>query len=177
MANIASSGTIEATEQYGHVRLESCGYVADTGGAGRWRGCLSVTTELRILFDEGVLRTRMARRQVLPYGLAGGAAGTPSMAILNPGREGEAATPPTTPVAVRKGDTIRVVLAGGGGYGDPLDRDPDAVLQDILDEKVTKEYAELAYGVVIDSEHQHVDELATSALRSASKGRVLSGAA
>ena len=50
---------------------------------------------------------------------------------------------------LKRGDVFRHEMSGGGGYGDPLDRDPEGVLRDVVEEKVTPEHAERAYGVVV----------------------------
>ena len=50
---------------------------------------------------------------------------------------------------LRRGDVFRHEMSGGGGYGDPLERDPDRVLRDVVEEKVTREHAEHEYGVVL----------------------------
>ena len=72
----------------------------------------------------------------------------------------------TRTVPMRKGDLFHHVMAGGGGYGDPLDRDPALVLQDVIEEKVSRTHAEEAYGVVIAPGSQPaVDAAATEALR------------
>ena len=64
-----------------------------------------------------------------------------------------------------EGDVFRAMLAGGGGWGDPLERDPARVLDDVLNEKVSAECARLDYGVVVDVDAMQVDEEATHALR------------
>jgi len=62
-----------------------------------------------------------------------------------------------------------VATAGGGGWGSPLDRDPDRVLTDVLDEYVSIESARDDYGVVIDPASKTVDAKATAALRKAKR--------
>jgi N-methylhydantoinase B len=171
-ANLAISGNVEVSEQHGHVRVESCGYVTDSGGAGRWRGCLSVATENRVLFDEGTLRARVSRRKIVPYGVAGGKSGTPSSSIVNPGRADEVTAPQNSPIAVKRNDVLRFIHAGGGGYGHPMLRDPQAVLNDVLDEKITVGYARREYGVVIDLKLGCVNEDETAILRAPPKVRV-----
>jgi N-methylhydantoinase B len=109
---------------------------------------------------------RSDRREHRPYGVQGGRPGAPSWNILNPG-PGERVLPtlPMESVALRRGDVFRMTLAGGGGYGDPLEREPGRVLEDYLDEKVTLAHAREEYGVVIDAETARVDEAATERLR------------
>ncbi len=71
------------------------------------------------------------------------------MNTLNPDTEARE-LPGKCTLEVRRGDVFRHVLAGAGGRGDPLDRDPELVLRDVLEEKLTPEYARREYGVVID---------------------------
>ena len=60
---------------------------------------------------------------------------------------------------------------GTGGYGNPLRRDPEKVLDDVLDEKISLDTAEHAYGVVIDARTRHLDQAATQTLRASREGR------
>jgi N-methylhydantoinase B len=75
------------------------------------------------------------------------------------------------PINLRTGDVYRHVMAGGGGFGNPLERDPERVRRDVLDGKVTRTHAREAYGVVLsDSEELPVvDVNATEKLRAARK--------
>ena len=78
----------------------------------------------------------------------------------------------TRTVPMRKGDLFHHVMAGGGGYGDPLERDPALVLEDVLEEKVTRAHAADAYGVVIaDGPEPSVDTSATVELRAQRRRR------
>ena len=67
-------------------------------------------------------------------------------------------------MTLKKGDLYRVVQAGAGGYGNPLHRDPQAVIEDIQQQKLTAEYARAEYGVVVDADGS-LDTSATEALR------------
>jgi N-methylhydantoinase B len=148
--------------------LEAVQYalIPDSGGAGRFRGGLGLVREYRLLADEAVWTMRSDRRAHRPYGVQGGRPGAPSWNILNPG-PGQRVLPtlPMESVALERGDVFRMTLAGGGGYGDPLERDLARVLDDYLDEKVTLEHARQEYGVVIDPTGMRVDEATTAALR------------
>ena len=141
----------------------------DTGGPGRYRGGLSLVRSYRVLAEEADLNVRSDKRKHPPHGLYGGGAGRRSM-NTDPSRQaGDAETLPvllTRTVPMRKGDLFHHVMAGGGGYGDPLDRDPALVLEDVMEEKVTRAHAEEAYGVVMAPGSQPaVDAAATEALR------------
>ena len=168
-SNIAanlSNVPVEEIELHQPVKVKEYGFVGDTGGPGEWRGCLSVVRQLQFLEEEGMLQIRSDRRKFLPYGLAGGREGTPSWNILNPGLNSEI-LPTNVTRSINRGDVLRHITAGGGGYGDPMQRDPELVLQDVIDEKISPEYAIQEYGVVIDLEHLRLDKERTVSVRRA----------
>jgi N-methylhydantoinase B len=72
---------------------------------------------------------------------------------------------------VKRGDVFRYVLPGGGGWGDPLERDPQAVLRDVRNELVSAALAAEEYGVVVDTAAWQVDDAATEARRADIRGR------
>jgi N-methylhydantoinase B len=143
-ANMANT-PVEVMESEFPVRIEEYGFVPDTGGAGRFRGCASVVRQYRFLAPEGILQIRSDRRAFVPYGLAGGGDGTPSNVTLNPGVDDEQ-LPSKVTQTIRHGDVIRVVVAGGGGYGDPAGRAREAVARDIQDELLSPGRAARLYG-------------------------------
>ena len=70
-------------------------------------------------------------------------------------------------VYANAGDTLTFRMPGGGGWGEPLNRDPEAVLADVRAEKLSRERAEAVYGVVLAGDGRHVDAAATRELRAA----------
>ena len=62
-------------------------------------------------------------------------------------------------------DYVQLLTVSGGGWGDPLDRDPDLVRDDVLDEKLSVSYVQIEYGVVLDPDTLLVDQVATERLR------------
>lgn len=147
------------------IAVERYALVPDTGGAGEWRGGLSLDRHLRFKLDGATLQIRSDRRDHPPYGLAGGAAGAPShVAIRRAGGRLEQ-FPQKFLTTVDAGDVLEVRLAGGGGYGDALARDPAAVLKDVLAGKLSTAHARSAYGVVIEGDPPRLDGAATAALR------------
>jgi N-methylhydantoinase B len=145
-----SNNPIEVIEAEYPIRIQRYGYVADTGGAGRFRGGLALTREYRFEEAEGVLQLRTDRRRFVPYGLAGGRPGTPSRNLLNPETPAARELPGKCTLTIRRGDVFRHVYAGAGGWGDPLARDPEAVRRDVLEEKIGLEHARQEYGVALD---------------------------
>src|SRR5262249_60250955 len=99
---------------------------------------------------EGWRRARPARRDHRPFGLYGGSPGRPSENYLNPGNENRV-LPGKFTMNVRRGDIFRHVLAGAGGYGDPLERDAAAVLKDVRNELLSPARPAADSGVIIDT--------------------------
>jgi N-methylhydantoinase B len=160
-ANI-SNIPIEMLESSYPVRIEQYGFVPDTGGAGKFRGGLSTVRDYRLLQD-AVLTVRADRQRILPYGVAGGAEGTPSVNVLNPDDQPRK-LPSKFGEQVKQGDLFRHLTAGAGGWGNPLERAPSDVARDVWNGKLTAEYARLEYQVAL-GEDLEVDEQATAALR------------
>ena len=146
------------------MRIEEYGLLPDSGGAGKYRGALSEVRSVRCLAGEALLQLRSDKRAHPPFGLQGGAPGAPSYNILNPG-DGQRVLTTMGTAPMRRGDLIRHELASGGGWGNPLDRDPGMVLADYLDEKITAHHARQVYGVVIDEGQGKLDLPATEQLR------------
>ena len=162
MSNLANT-PIELLEAEQPIRIDRYGFVSDTGGAGQYRGGLAVQRDFRIL-EEATLQIRSDRRKFRPYGLYGGKPGTPASGILNPDTAPQD-LPSKFLMTAQPGDVYRLVLAGGGGYGDPLEREPERVLDDVREEKLSVEYARKEYGVVIDAVTLELDAAATDVLR------------
>ena len=163
-ANIASNIPIELAECEYPVRIERYGLVQDSGGAGQYRGGLAIERSWRLLGDEANLTIRSDRRAYPPYGLAGGEAGASSSNMLQRA-ETRVSLPTMVATGMCHGELIHHQMPGGGGWGDPLDRDPAAVARDVRDEKVSLAAARARYGVVLDPASLTVDLAATSALR------------
>ncbi|MFE6742648.1 hydantoinase B/oxoprolinase family protein [Streptomyces tubercidicus] len=164
-ANLANT-PVEELEQSGHLRIDGYGYLPDTGGAGKWRGGLSTFRDMTLLHPEASVQIRSDRRSHLPYGLQGGAHGTPSSNLLNGDTPQEQVLPAKTLHTLVSGDRHRHVTAGGGGHGDPFTRDLERVVEDVLEEKVTVAGAARDYGVVMAADGT-VDLTATQERRAA----------
>jgi N-methylhydantoinase B len=145
-------------------------FVPDTGGAGKFRGGMGFRRDYRFVEEEAVLQVRSDRRAFRPFGLYGGSPGKPSVNIINPQTE-HRVVPAKITMTIKRGDVYRHELPGGGGWGDPLDRDPARVVDDARNELVSLRAAREDYGVVIDDEHWKVDEAATASLRATLRAR------
>ena len=163
-ANVASNIPIEEAESGYPVRIERYGLVADSGGAGQYRGGLAIEREWQLLTGEAHLAIRSDRRDHLPYGLYGGQSGTGSINLLHRAN-GEEVLPTMISTSIQAGERIYHRQAGGGGWGDPRQRDPQAVARDVKNDKVSLSAARQHYGVVLDPETFAVDHEATQTLR------------
>jgi len=144
-------------EEYDFVTVEEFSVVPDTGGAGRRRG--GCTSRRVVHFDDRVtVVTTGERAETRPFGLAGGKPGRPAVhELVHPDGSQEKMRSKATR-EIPAGSRVRFQPAGGGGFGDPLEREPAAVLADALDGYVTPETARETYGVVVDEETETVDE-------------------
>jgi N-methylhydantoinase B len=162
-ANMASH-SVEVTEAEQPISLLAYEFVADKAGAGKYRGGVPFRRDYRFNETEGVLQVRSDRRDHRPFGLYGGSPGAPSENYLNPGQENRL-LPGKFTMTVKQGDVFRHVLAGAGGWGDPLERDPSAVLWDVRNELLSPLKAAADYGVVLDTKAWVVDRAATAERR------------
>ena len=162
-ANMAST-SVEITEAEHPIQLLAYEFIPDKAGAGKYRGGTPYRRDYRFLEAEGVLQVRSDRRDFRPYGLYGGQPGKPSHNYLNPDGENRF-LPSKVTMIITRGDVFRHEVAGAGGWGDPLERDPVAVLKDARNELISLEVAMDEYGVVIDAHTWTVDTTATQRLR------------
>ncbi|WP_041546412.1 MULTISPECIES: hydantoinase B/oxoprolinase family protein [unclassified Nocardioides] len=161
----------EFTEARFPFRVESLSLAVDSGGAGQYRGGLGYEKHLRMLKDGHFMS--IADRSILAcWGVKGGRAGQPFQVTIDPGGPNERevdALADAEPVAA--GEVIRIRTTGGGGWGDPLRRDPALVVRDVVWRKVSPEAALGDYGVVLtgslDDDSLGYDEAATAAERAA----------
>lgn len=155
----------EFIEQRFPVKVEKVGLAMDSGGPGKYRGGLGYVKEIRSLVD-GHYTTVTERTAFASIGIKGGLSGQPGGSIKNPETETEEHVFfSRDAVPVKANDLIRLVTPGGGGWGDPLERDIEAVRLDVVRKLVSFESAERDYGVIIDRESFEVDEPATDSLR------------
>jgi N-methylhydantoinase B/oxoprolinase/acetone carboxylase alpha subunit len=163
-ASLAANIPVEVAEQEYPIVVERYGLAPDSGGAGCHRGGLAVERVWRCLTPETSLIVRSDRARHPPYGLAGGAPGATSSNVLIRPDGSREALPPMFSTELGVGDVYEHRTAGGGGWGDPLERDPEAVAADVADEKVSADAARELYGVLVLADGT-VDAHATAVLR------------
>ncbi len=127
----AANIPVEAVEAQTPVIVERLEFVPDSGGRGRHRGGLGIRRDVRIL-GEGIRFTNLSERHAFrPFGVLGGEPGALGRTVVNPGTEREYAIGGKASVDLRYGDVVSFRLAGAGGYGDPAERDPAAIAEDL----------------------------------------------
>lgn len=134
-------------------------------GAGRFRGGLGIRRDMEFYDHEASFTVLSDRSKFAPWGLFGGDEGAPARYVINPDTDDEEVVASKSTTRLDPGEVGSIQTPGGGGYGDPLERDPELVLTDVINGKVTSERAEEDYGVVVDVEAREVDREATAALR------------
>jgi N-methylhydantoinase B len=149
LANLFNT-PLERSEADAKVVIENYGLRTDSGGAGKWRGGTGLDMRVKIMAEGTAVLGRGLERFVFrPWGLAGGGAGEKCRVLLNESTDGERDLGKLDMFLAEKGDTITLQTAGGGGFGDPLTRDLDAVLYDVRSGLVSVEGAERDYGVIV----------------------------
>jgi len=160
----------EACEGDLPMRIESIGLWTDSGGAGHFRGGLGYTSEVVWLGGEALVTIRRDRHRFPPWGLAGGHPGWPCRSTILKVDGTIEELPSKAVFAINRGDRLRIWTAGGGGYGPPTERDPEAVLADVLDGRVSIACAEQVYGVAFSGDE--IDLSRTRVLRSTQDERL-----
>lgn len=155
---------VEINEAEVPIRILKYGLVPGSAGAGKYRGGLGTVMEFRVFAPGTIVTARNRdRSRFASWGMKGGKAGSVSLFRRNPGTEAEENLGVTDLVVCAPGDVIRLEGCGGGGYGDPLERDPRQVLTDVKRGYLSEADAAMLYGVVLCGEE--VDVEATRAQR------------
>ena len=134
-----SNVSIEMEESQFPLRVRLYGLIPDSEGAGKFRGGLAVEREWEMLAPEANFTFRSDRRKFPPYGLFGGKSGQSSWNIMNPDDESRV-LPTKINIRFKQGEVFRHNSPGGGGYGDPLERDPEKAWEDWRNQKMTAQH-------------------------------------
>ncbi len=165
--DVPSIYPVESSEQRQPLRIESTEVTCDGEGAGRFRSGFGITRRLRVLSDNSQLNVMSDASVIPPWGVAGASeGGFNACGVI---RDGKPIAPSTLPGKVRsfplkRDDLVIMRATAGGGVGDPLERDPERVLEDVSLEYVSEQRAFDVYGVVI--KNAGVDLKATETRRS-----------
>lgn len=156
---------VEAFEMSGPLRVLYYGLANDSGGPGKYRGGLGSCKAIKLLAGEVSFTFRGDGFIIPPWGLFGGYGAKTGNGYIKRANGERVNIPSKGDFMLYPGDEIGYACAGGGGYGDPLDRDPELVLRDVLDERVSYISAEQDYGVSIDPKTKTLDDAVTLVLR------------
>ena len=148
------------------LRMERYAINPDSGGPGKYRGGCGIIRDVRLLAPEGTFGLRVENNRFPAWGVSGGKAGGTSSVILNPGRADEREVRPfSDDNPWQAGDLVRIQTAGGGGWGDPLEREIHLVEKDVRGGFVSLKSARSEYGVVVDPDSLKADVSGSIALR------------
>ena len=166
--HIHNTASVEEIELSYPFRIRQVSLIADSEGPGRFRGGLGVRRDY--WFPDHAVRFSILsdRARFAPHGLLGGLPARLARYLREPDGEALELNSKAT-FDVKPGETISIQTPGGGGYGPPLERDPDEVLKDVRLGKVSASRAGSAYGVVLDEAGLAVNREATARLRAAAR--------
>lgn len=153
----------ETVEALYPVVVERCLLRIDSAGPGRHRGGLGIAKTFRAT-GPCIFNAAFDRLDCPPWGLNGGRSALPQYAEIERADGSRAAVRKTVGIELARGDKVHIYSGGGGGYGPPLERDPESVRRDVALGFVSREAAGRDYGVVLRDDGA-VDAAATAALR------------
>ncbi|HXT05597.1 MAG TPA: hydantoinase B/oxoprolinase family protein [Roseiarcus sp.] len=157
--------SVELLEAKFPVLIRRYDYNLEGGvGAGRHRGGFGLVREYEIEGDGALLYASFGRNATRPWGVEGGGEGSVNgIEVLRGGGARRLTRPPHFPL--ERGDRVRIITGGGGGWGDPRQRDPAAVARDVADELLSVEEARRLYAVALDAGSGALDARETARLR------------
>jgi N-methylhydantoinase B len=156
---------VESVEMNFPLRIARARLWRDSGGAGRFRGGLGLEKVFEATTTDVMVSHRGERFGSSPWGLEGGASGVRAHAHIVRADGTREALPSKKMIVLHPGDQLWEYIAGGAGYGDPLDRDAAAVFADVLDGKVSPAMALEAFGVALTTDGAAVDDVKTKEAR------------
>jgi N-methylhydantoinase B len=137
---------VEVHETYNPVRIHTLSLIQDSPGPGRFRGGCGMRKDVEMLTDGATVVLLGDRHKKPPYGLFGGGPGTPARTVLiRNGTEIDLGSKEVR--TLKRGDIVSFRLAGAGGFGDPRERSPEALIQDLHDGFLSREVIATAYGI------------------------------
>jgi N-methylhydantoinase B len=160
---------IEKVELKWPIMVTSRELRPDSGGAGKYRGGLGIITRVRNLVEGTWNMLSRSTGRPASYGLWGGKPGSESDSMLRLPKDGEFQHVPLGFHRVPPDSEVLFVSGGGGGWGDPLERDPEKVRWDVKEGYVSLKAADDEYGVMLDANTLEIDQQATKRRRSGHK--------
>lgn len=150
---------VEALEmEYPLLTVKQYKLREDSGGPGKNRGGLGILREFEVNFDNISFTGLGDRHKFAPWGIKGGKEGATGKNLLIKNNNEEIILPSKcSNIELNKGDIVKVFTPGSGGYGNPMEREPELVLKDVIEEKVSLAKAKECYGVVINEKDNGFD--------------------
>jgi N-methylhydantoinase B len=165
---ISKTQPIEVLEQYYPVLFHEYGLREGSGGAGKQRGGFGINYTVELRRGEAQASFVMDHGRVGPQGALGGGDGGKNTVTVR--RSDKSYTPEHLSkdqgIPIQPGDIIAVGTPGGGGFGNPFERDPNAVLRDVRRGYYTVDQAQALFGVVLMGDLSNIDSDATASARS-----------
>ena len=137
---------IETLEAYLPLRFKAYRLRPDSGGPGKYRGGCGIERVWTLTSAKATLSIMAERNKNKPWGLAGGHGGAVGEYILVRSDGSETKLPSKCTISILRGDTLIIRTPGGGGYGDPKNRSPEALKEDVLNGLISRETARESYG-------------------------------
>ncbi|MBW1802138.1 MAG: hydantoinase B/oxoprolinase family protein [Deltaproteobacteria bacterium] len=156
---------VEVLETTYPLRINRYGLIPDSEGPGLYRGGMGMMREITILELEATMTISSDRNKIRPWGVLGGKAASPAGCALSDKNGKKLSLRSKDTRKVSEGDTIVTMTSGGGGWGNPHDRDPEKVRWDVLEGLVSNARAREIYGVALTGPEFTVDEDKTKRLR------------
>jgi N-methylhydantoinase B len=164
-AGVLSQASVEVVEQQQPILVERLEIGVDSGGPGQWEGAPGAHCVYRTRQDDVRFTTNAGGRDYPPAGAVGGeSGGRDGIWRLDASGDNKSVLPSFLDITLSKGERLVSQACGGGGYGDPLDRDPTRVAHTLLEGWISPQRAHDDYGVVatLTSETCEIDEEATA---------------
>ena len=161
----AKNTPVEVSENTYPLRIERVYVVPDSGGPGKFRGGVSMVRDTKYLAERTYVSLQSDKFKFAPFGLFDAKHGLVSAAIRRKEDGSEEALDGKGHYVFEYGDVLSILTAGGGGFGDPYEREPELVLHDVMERNVSLEGARRDYGVVIDPKTMVVNYEETKKLR------------
>ena len=162
---------VEVIEATYPLVVRRYGLVSDSEGPGRFRGGMGMFREISFLEDDCTLTMSSDRNEIRPWGVFGGKPAAPASCRLVDSKGDDLKIGSKATMKVRKGDTMTTVTSGGGGWGNPYERDPGRVRFDVIEGLVSPERAKTEYGVVLRGDEFEVDDEETRRMRTQGGGQ------
>jgi N-methylhydantoinase B/oxoprolinase/acetone carboxylase alpha subunit len=162
--------SMEMVESMHPLRFRRFGFNSNSGGAGEFRGGMGLAIDVELLTD-GTLSVVSERGKIPAFGLFGGDPGRAQDWLVSSAGKAISLGCKIGSYPLKQGDIVQVRAGGGGGYGDPLERDPEIVRQDVIDRLVSLEHAAEVYGVILNRNDFTIDIFQTKEKRKQHKAQ------